>query len=310
MLAAPALVRAMRDALASTLAPWLESELGVRLVSLRPVGGGCSHACWCLQLADGSRLFAKTDSRDRLPVLAAERAGLEALAPWAAAPLQLPHPLALAAVAEHAVLVLSWLDLEDCGASASGWRELGRGLAALHRSSRAGNGGRGYGFDRDNFIGSARQANGWCPHWPTFFASARLDPQFASAARMGQGLRGAELLLERLPNWLGHTCEPVLVHGDLWSGNAGLLRGGGAALFDPACHWADREVDLAMARLFGGFPAAFFEGYKQAWPLPAGAETRVELYNLYHLLNHANLFGGGYRQQAQLCLDNLLTRRY
>lgn len=310
MLAAPALVRAMREALASVLAPWLDSELGVRLVSITPVGGGCSHACWCLQLADGSRLFAKTDSRARLPVLAAERAGLEALAPWAAAPLQLPRPLALAAVAEHAVLVLSWLDLEESGGGPTGWRALGRGLADLHRSSRAGNGGRGYGFECDNFIGASPQINGWSSDWPDFFAAARLGPQFASAARQGQALRGAELLLEQLPEWLEHPSEPVLVHGDLWRGNAALVRGGGAALFDPACHWADREVDLAMARLFGGFPAGFFEAYEQAWPLPAGAERRVPLYNLYHLLNHANLFGGGYLQQAQDCLTTLLASRH
>jgi fructosamine-3-kinase len=299
----------MLESLLPILAPWLELELGVQLVGLRPVGGGCTHAGWCLQLADGGRLFAKTDSAAKLPLLAAERAGLEALAPWAPASLELPRPLALGTVAGWAVLVLSWLDLAAADGSAPGWRQLGADLARLHRASRAGNGGRGYGFAQDNFIGSAPQANGWCLDWPTFFAAARLKPQLALAVRRGQGLAGGERLLERLPGWLGgHGVEPVLVHGDLWCGNAALVRGGGAALYDPACHWADREVDLAMARLFGGFPAAFFEGYEQIWPLPEGAGDRVALYNLYHLLNHANLFGEAYRRQAQASLNRLLAR--
>ena len=98
------------------------------------------------------------------------------------------------------------------------------------------------------------------------------------------------------------------MHGDLWSGNAALLADGRGALFDPAVYRGDREVDLAMARLFGGFPPGFFAGYEAAWPLPAGHRERVDLYNLYHLLNHANLFGGSYRSQAQACLEALLRR--
>jgi fructosamine-3-kinase len=117
---------------------------------------------------------------------------------------------------------------------------------------------------------------------------------------------GATRLLEALPAWLGrHQPEPCLVHGDLWGGNAGLLAAGGAAIFDPAVYRGDREVDLAMARLFGGFPATFFGGYQQEWPLPAGHQGRVELYNLYHLLNHANLFGGGYWQRSAASVEAL-----
>ena len=300
----------MTEPLLPILASWLAGELGVSLASLRPVSGGCIHTCWALELADGGRLFAKTNREAHLPVLAAERAGLEALATWAPTSLQVPRPLALATLQGRAVLVLSWLDLEGTAASAPRWRALGRSVAQLHHASRIGNGGRGYGFDRDNFIGSAPQANGWSRDWPAFFAAARLKPQFDWAARSGQGLGGSGRLLALLPRLLGsHDVEPVLVHGDLWRGNAGLLRCGGAALFDPACHWADREVDLAMARLFGGFPNAFFAGYEEEWPLAEGAEARVPLYNLYHLLNHANLFGGGYRQLAQACLDELLGDR-
>ena len=309
MLAVALRHRVMESLSASALAPWLQRRLGVELRAITPVAGGCIHRSWQLQLADGSRLFAKSNRADQLPLLEAERAGLAALAAWAEPPLQLPQPLALEVVGRSAVLVLSWLDLGvGRPVAQQGWWQLGAALARLHRASAAGNGGRGYGFEADNFIGSAPQSNRWCPSWPRFFREARLEPQLRWAARAGRRLRGAEALLEQLPQRLGgHGCVPVLVHGDLWSGNADLLAGGGAAIFDPACHWGDREVDLAMARLFGGFPPAFFAGYEQAWPLPAGAAARVPLYNLYHLLNHANLFGGGYWQQAQASLEALLA---
>jgi fructosamine-3-kinase len=119
-------------------------------------------------------------------------------------------------------------------------------------------------------------------------------------------LRGGQALLERVPDWLdGHAAEPCLVHGDLWSGNAAIDSTGHGVIFDPAVHRADREVDLAMARLFGGFPAPFFAGYEATWPLPGDHLRRVPLYNLYHLLNHANLFGSSYAIQAQGVIEKL-----
>ena len=177
----------------------------------------------------------------------------------------------------------------------------------MHRSSAANAPAEGYGWPTDNFIGSARQPNGWRDDWATFFSEFRLAPQLAWAARRGEPLRGAQALMKCLPQWLAsHSCQPVLVHGDLWRGNADLLADGRAAIFDPACYWGDREVDLAMARLFGGLPQPFFDGYASVWPLEPGAEDRVALYNLYHLINHANLFGGGYGSRAQACIDRLL----
>ena len=285
----------------------MASELDETLLGMTPVGGGCIHSSWCLRLASGRQLFAKTNTAERLPLLQAEVEGLRALAAWAKPPLQLPQPLALNALDGQAVLVLSWLDLKAGGGSSAGWRQLGESLARLHRASASRNGGRGYGLEHDNFIGLSPQRNGWQSDWAGFFRSARLEPQLCWAAAAGQELQGAARLLELLPQWLnGHGAEPVLVHGDLWSGNAALLRGGDGALFDPACHWADREVDLAMAQLFGGFPPAFFAGYAAHWSLPPGAGERQRIYNLYHLLNHANLFGGGYWQQAQQSLDSIL----
>jgi fructosamine-3-kinase len=166
-----------------------------------------------------------------------------------------------------------------------------------------------FGWSRDNVIGSSPQINSWDTNWARFFVDCRLAPQLRWAAEQGQTLRGAQQLLELVPHWLGgHQVQPALVHGDLWSGNAALLAKGGGVLFDPAVYWGDREVDLAMAQLFGGFPKAFFAGYESSWPLGPGSLERVAIYNLYHLLNHANMFGGSYGAQAQSCIDNLLSR--
>jgi fructosamine-3-kinase len=300
------------------LAPWLADRLGVELVGRTPVGGGCIHSAWCLHLADGTRLFAKTNQASASPLLDAEAEGLEALALAAGEDgPALPVPLARGVVGPSAVLVLSWLDLGP-GRPAAGpipWRRLGAALARLHRRSLccrchgADRPGAAFGWPTDNYIGSGPQPNGWDGDWGRFFVERRLAPQLERLARAGAALRGAEALMEQAAGWLdGHGAEPCLVHGDLWSGNAAITAAGEGAVFDPAVHRGDREVDLAMARLFGGFPAAFFEGYEREWPLPGDHSRRVDLYNLYHLLNHANLFGGAYRGRCQATIQELLCR--
>ena len=302
---------------------WLQQQLGLELERLQPVGGGCIHQAWQLQLRGGGQLFAKTNRSALLPVLQAEAEGLVALREAAQRArqrqgeptLQIPEPLALGHLGgagednDQAVLVLSWLELGTAGQEPDrGWRALGIGLARLHRASLEGHDGR-YGWGLDNAIGASPQANGWSPSWCTFFGERRLGAQWHRAQASGQRLAGAAELLAQLPRWLGeHQPDACLVHGDLWGGNAGLLAGGGGAIFDPAVHRADREVDLAMARLFGGFPGAFFAGYEEEWPLPRGHRQRIALYNLYHLLNHANLFGGGYWSQCERSIAALLKQ--
>lgn len=291
------------------MARWLAQQ-GLELATMQPVGGGCIHRAWRLELRDGSQRFAKTNGSALLPVLEAEADGLAALSAAAqldptAAPLPtIPKPLALAELEGEAALLLSWLELG--GGNQQGWRELGQGLARLHRAS-LGNGDGRFGWHQSNYIGSGPQHNGWYRSWAAFFSEQRLGVQLELAAAAGRALPEATALLKQVPDWLAaHEAEACLVHGDLWGGNAGLLIGGGSALFDPAVSRSDREVDLAMARLFGGFPAAFFKGYEQEWPLPAGHHRRVDLYNLYHLLNHANLFGGSYWQQSAASIQALL----
>ena len=164
---------------------------------------------------------------------------------------------------------------------------------------------RGHGFDGDNFIGATPQRNDWDPDGAAFFAEGRLGFQFRLARDMGrlgsEDVRHAERLSLRLSDLLGPCAAepPSLLHGDLWSGNVHARADGVACLVDPAAYFGFREADLAMTRLFGSFPADFYAAYAEAWPLPAGAEERVGVFNLYHLLNHLNLFGEGYLGQVR-----------
>ena len=251
-----------------------------------------------------ARLFRKRLPAAQLPRLEAEVEGLAALAP-VAGELVLPRVLGwdLVAGGTQAELRLEWLDLGGDGPE--GWAALGVGLAQMHRRAR----GAAFGWQGDRFIGAGPQLGGWGENWGQFFAERRLAPQFALAAKRGLHWPGRGALLKRVPSWLNsHGAEPVLVHGDLWAGNAGVIGDGRGCVFDPAVSYSDREVDLAMALLFGGFPPAFFDAYKKQWPLPAGHRQRRDVYNLFHLLNHANLFGGTYQQQCSGLIDKLLAQ--
>ncbi|MDT3736760.1 MAG: fructosamine kinase family protein [Denitratisoma sp.] len=270
-----------------------------RTVSSRETGGGCIHRALVLE-GDGERWFVKLNSGETLPMFEAERDGLAALA--AAGAFRVPRPLCCGLVGGQAYLVLEHLDLmpvaERAGAIASG-----RALATLHRTA----GGR-YGWHRDNFIGATSQTNTESGNWARFFADARLLPQLERAAAHGYALRKkGESLASKLPAFfLDYRPTPSLLHGDLWHGNAAMC-GSAPAVFDPAVYYGDRETDLAMTELFGGFPEAFYAAYCEAWPLAEGYESRKTLYNLYHVLNHLNLFGAGYLRQAERMIDRLLA---
>jgi fructosamine-3-kinase len=163
-----------------------------------------------------------------------------------------------------------------------------------------------FGWDFNNTIGSTPQINNWTSNWAEFFAEYRLGYQFQLARRNGGYFPGQEGLLAAIPQLLDHQPEASLVHGDLWSGNGAITKSGEPVIFDPATYVGDREVDIAMTELFGGFPAAFYRGYNEVWPLDDGYKRRKPLYNLYHILNHFNLFGGGYGSQANRMIEQIL----
>jgi protein-ribulosamine 3-kinase len=270
-------------------------------VPAREVGGGSINSCYYWPSA-AVPMFVKVAPCESAAAFAAEADGLRELD--AAQALRVPRVLATGVAGAAAFLALEWLEAGPADEACE--RRLGAGLAALHAVSAS-----RYGWWRDNTIGRTPQANGWCTQWLEFLRERRLRPQLTLAGRQGfAGLLAArgERLLEALPLLLAdHHPQPALLHGDLWGGNWLATRAGEPALFDPALYYGDRETDLAMTRLFGGFGPAFYQAYELAAPLPPGAASRVDLYNLYHVLNHANLFGGGYARQACDLIDRLLA---
>jgi fructosamine-3-kinase len=288
---------AIWPAIAARIADATASPFTLERVS--PVGGGCINDAHVLE-GSGRRYFVKVNRAERADMFAAEAEGLAEI--LATGTVRVPQPLCHGVAEGTAWLALEHMELGGRGDGA----ELGRRLAALHRvtSSR-------FGWTRDNTIGSTPQPNTPGADWIVFYREHRLRFQLALAA--ANGFRGrlqakGERLLEMLPRFFGdYAPPPSLLHGDLWSGNYGYERSGEPVLFDPAVYYGDREADLAMTELFGGFPPAFYGAYESEWPLDAGYRVRKRLYNLYHVLNHANLFGGGYASQAESMVDRLLA---
>lgn len=268
----------------------------------QPLGGGCINQAW--RVGDGERnFFVKTHSATiARTMFEAEAAGLAELA--ATGTVRVPLPAGHGVVAGSAFLVLEHLPLGGGGTRAL--ETLGRRLADLHRIPQP-----FFGWRRDNAIGSTRQPNDRDDDWIAFWRKRRLGFQLELAARNGyegEPRRRGEQLLARFEGlFAGYRPMPALLHGDLWSGNAGCTVDGEPVVFDPACYYGDREADLAMTELFGGFPERFYAAYREALPLDVGYPQRRTLYNLYHVLNHLNLFGGGYRAQAEHMIDRLLA---
>ena len=288
----------MRDQLQQALATDAGLLKGRQVTDLLRAGGGSVGSSWRVSLSDGQALFVKVAHSANLR---AEQSGLQALRGWADLSLiEVPQVLGCLPLSGQSALVMAW-----CEFSSGDQFSLGRGLALLHRASADGGPGC-FGWDQDGFIGLGPQPRGWRENWGQAFTELRLRPQFHLARKWGLDAQEWEPLLQPIAAWLNrHAPEPCLVHGDLWAGNAAVLADGRGLLIDPASWWADREVDLAMTRLFGGFSRRFMEGYCSEWPLSAGSEERVDVLNLYHLLNHANLFGGGYQQQSRGILKTL-----
>ena len=265
------------------------------------IGGNAATSVWSLALGS-ARFFVKVTGEANHAMLTAEADALLAIAQTGA--IRVPRVIAGGEAARAAFLVLEWLDIVDGGRDGS----LGRALASLHEATSP-----RFGWHRDNAIGATPQANDWSDDWAAFFRDRRLRPQLELAERngyIGTLRRGGAELLERIPRLLdGHRPTASLLHGDLWAGNAGRLRDRIPVIYDPATYYGDREADLAMTELFGGFGPAFYAAYAEALPLPAGYGTRRTLYNLYHVLNHLNLFGAAYLARAESMVAELLAVR-
>ncbi|MBI5919640.1 MAG: fructosamine kinase family protein [Nitrosomonadales bacterium] len=286
------------------MTPAIESALhcilgaGFDLQRSVPLSGGCINQAFRLEGRDGSRYFIKLNAAEKLPMFATEHAGLAAMADTHS--IRVPRPITHGITGNQAFLLLEWLELHEHGDA----RMLGERLASLHQATAP-----GFGFAQDNFIGNTPQPNGWLDDWVEFWQMRRLGFQLELAAQNGYrfGASG-ERLLTALPAFFkGYTPRPALLHGDLWSGNHSYLGDGSPVLFDPAPYYGDHEADLAMTELFGGFSPDFYAAYRSHVPLDAGYPVRRELYNLYHILNHANLFGAGYAKQAEDMMRRLLT---
>ncbi|MGZ5060446.1 MAG: fructosamine kinase family protein [Usitatibacter sp.] len=275
------------------------------VTATRPVGGGCIHTS--LEVTGKSagaeqRYFAKVNDAGHAPLFEAEADGLAALA--AAGALRVPRVISQGSSAEHSWLVLEWLDLAPLTAASAA--HLGAGLAAQHGLPQE-----RFGWARDNFIGASPQRNGWSEDWHAFWRDRRLHAQLRLAAgkRLPSRLidRGERLAADCHELLRGHVAAKSLLHGDLWSGNASALGPSRSVVFDPAVYVGDPDADVAMTELFGGFPPDFLAAYRAARPAGTGYSVRRDLYNLYHVLNHANLFAGGYVRQAAESIDRLLA---
>jgi len=262
----------------------------LRLTDTRPVGGGCIHEAARLSTTAGE-FFAKWNARCPPDLFPSEAAGLEALRS-AGSELHVPRVVAAARPesGHPGYLILEYL---APGRARRHDEVLGRGLASIHRKTAP-----GFGFDSDTYCGSTRQDNAACATWAEFYAKRRLRPMIDALGLDGDERRPFARLVDRLPDILPTASTASLVHGDLWAGNV-LETAAGPALVDPACAYADREMEFGITTLFGGLSARAWAAYEEAWPLPAGWRERNPLYQLYHLLNHALLFGGGYMAQAR-----------
>lgn len=282
----------------------VEARLGpVRSAS--PVAGGCINQGTRVELADGP-VFVKYNADAPPGLFTAEARGLDALRA-AADGLTVPRALAWAEAEEGAPawLALEWLEPSPRAADFA--ERLGRGVAALHGAGAA----EGWGWMEDNFIGPLPQANAPAASWADFWQTRRLMPQLELARRAGRMPGKAadwERLMDRLPDLLApaEADGPSLLHGDLWGGNV-LAAPDGPALIDPAVYRGHREADLAMTELFGGFGERFHAAYREAWPLQPGYPARRAVYQLWYLLIHVNLFGGGYGAQTAGVLREALA---
>lgn len=274
---------------------WLRDRQNGELVSTHPVGGGCINNGRIIKISTGETFFLKTNPDAPTDMFAREFEGLVALCVDDGPRVPVPY------LSGQDFLLME--DLAPGTRRNEYWDEFGHQLAALHNHTN-----RQFGFYHDNYIGSTKQPNPWMDDGWEFFAEHRLLFQAKLANRRGlisaAHVNRIERLSSRLQNLVPFQ-RGSLSHGDLWSGNATIDAHGNPAIIDPAAHYGWAEAELAMTTLFGSFPQRFYQAYQEIRPLAPGYEMRYPIYNLYHLLNHVNLFGAGYLGQVIAILDRL-----
>ena len=268
------------------------------IANTKSVGGGCINQGYKISSND-AEYFVKLNRASQVEMFVAEAVGLKQM--YATNTITIPKPICWGTVENSSYIVLQWLNL--AGGSNKSWTEMGRQLAAMHRQGTSDR----FGFEVNNTIGSTLQINTWMDNWADFFAQQRIGYQLKLAKRKGGNFPDTNKVVNAVRSRLSdRQPEASILHGDLWSGNAAITADGAPVIFDPATYYGDREADLAMTELFGGFSAAFYSGYNEVWQLDSGYQQRKSIYNLYHILNHFNLFGGGYGSQAARIIKQMV----
>ena len=263
------------------------------------LSGGCISQAQALTGKDGRRFFVKSNDLGFGIFFEAEARALREIKK--SSTIQVPEVLIVGDLKNCSFLILSYI--EEGRTTSSGQRELGRQLANLHKTKQP-----YFGWETDNCIGATPQPNPKYEDWIDFYRHQRLTHQLDLASSKGATFQGSKDLLKNLEGlFVGYSPHPSLLHGDLWGGNTSYDSEGKPFVFDPASYYGDRETDLAFTYMFGGFSSEFYQAYEETYPLHSGFKTRKNLYNLYHELNHFNLFGGGYANSAQSSIHQLTS---
>jgi len=272
-----------------------------KISNIQAVSGGCINSAYLIQ-GQVNSYFIKLNQAQLIAMFEAEFAGLKEITDTQS--IRVPKPVLSGVINNHAFLVLEAITLGHGNLRSD--QQLGQQLATLHRSKQP-----FFGWHTDNTIGSTPQQNDASDNWLSFWQHKRLGFQLTLAEKNAYSsklIQSGEKLNSSLDYFFtDYDPHPSLLHGDLWSGNAAITEHGDPVIYDPACYYGDRETDIAMTELFSGFSAHFYQAYNESYPLHPGYEIRKTLYNLYHILNHLNLFGASYQQQAQNMIDSLLA---
>ncbi|WP_288262667.1 fructosamine kinase family protein [uncultured Prochlorococcus sp.] len=269
--------------------------------SIEPVHGGDIHSAWKLEFQN-KKLFLKRNERNK-KFLAFEKYCLQNLRKYNNQKnLIVPEVITYKNIKNIEILLIEWIDMKNVDQ-----KNLGKGLGEMHLNSTKSN-QKNFGYPIEGFIGTTSQKKGWDNNWADCFLNLRIIPQLSVLKSNVLDKETLNKVKEKIKlELLNHEPNNTLIHGDLWSGNVGIEKSGKGVIFDPASWWADNEVDIAMTRLFGGFKKEFYEEYHKIFPIKKGFENRIIIYNFYHILNHANMFGGAYFYQIKDYIKTILN---